>query len=367
MVLDGMSVDDLVGRLEHVAAGSADHHEFRKAADPLVRDAIGYDVAAWVSVDPATHLFTSCDVFLPWGPAEPQLEQEGALFASEFADEDPLTFTKLISGGRVVSRLRAEVADPTSVERYRTLMQPAGAEDEMRAVFRDDWGVWGGLILYRTNNHPLFEESDEKIIAACAPVVAGAYRMMFLQATTTTDVDDLDRPPGSLTADTNGRIVTTSEPAERWLDTLTERETRGALARVCRRASAGRLGQVNVVGTEGPVSFHAHSRKGAEGEVSVIVEQPRPSELAEVIMAANALSPREAAVTRLVCQGLTTRQMADALEISEYTVQDHLKSVFAKFHVSTRGELLHSIYGRFYQPRRDEGATPGPYGFFLGG
>jgi Bacterial regulatory proteins, luxR family len=43
---------------------------------------------------------------------------------------------------------------------------------------------------------------------------------------------------------------------------------------------------------------------------------------------AYALTEWERAVTGLVCQGCSTRQIAGRLFISEHTVQDHLKSIF---------------------------------------
>jgi DNA-binding CsgD family transcriptional regulator len=44
------------------------------------------------------------------------------------------------------------------------------------------------------------------------------------------------------------------------------------------------------------------------------------------------------------------RQIARAIGVSNYTVQDHLKSIFAKIGVQTRGELANEIYVRFYLP-----------------
>jgi DNA-binding NarL/FixJ family response regulator len=48
------------------------------------------------------------------------------------------------------------------------------------------------------------------------------------------------------------------------------------------------------------------------------------------------LTPREVDVIELVTQGLRNKEIAASLGISEFTVQVHVKSIFAKFGVSDR-------------------------------
>lgn len=361
--VETMSTSELVRRLGSCAAVSVDHHAFREAADPVLREAIGYDVAAWVSIDPATLLFTSCDVFTPAGPGGNSQQREEALFASEFSGEDPLTIAQIVRSGRRVSRLRAEVSDLSSVVRYRNLMEPEGVIDEMRMVAADRWGVWGAIILYRSGQWAPFSEENQQVAEALASDLADLFRQAFLRAAL--DAHSLARPPGSLSLNSSGEVVASSAPAESWLDTLTGPQISGAFNALRHSVEREGLVRLMVMGAEGPVMFHGHRRKGADGLVDVIVEQPRAVELAEIIMAAHRLTPREAAVTRVVCQGGTNRQIASQLEISTYTVQDHIKSVFYKFGVSTRSELLHLLYSRYYQPHRTRDTPPGPYGYFL--
>jgi two-component system, NarL family, response regulator LiaR len=52
------------------------------------------------------------------------------------------------------------------------------------------------------------------------------------------------------------------------------------------------------------------------------------------------LTPRELEVLQLLAQGLNNRAIAEALFISDRTVQAHLTSIFAKTHVSSRLEAV---------------------------
>ncbi len=56
------------------------------------------------------------------------------------------------------------------------------------------------------------------------------------------------------------------------------------------------------------------------------------------------LSPREQEIAQLVSEGLTTKQIAERAYISENTVKQHLKRVFAKTDVRNRAELVQLIW-----------------------
>jgi DNA-binding CsgD family transcriptional regulator len=61
-------------------------------------------------------------------------------------------------------------------------------------------------------------------------------------------------------------------------------------------------------------------------------------------MQAYNLTKREGEVTQCVLRGWSTAEIGAQLHISVNTVQDHLKTIFDKVDVSSRGELAARIF-----------------------
>jgi DNA-binding CsgD family transcriptional regulator len=75
-----------------------------------------------------------------------------------------------------------------------------------------------------------------------------------------------------------------------------------------------------------------------------VLDRARSWQLAPLIADAYGLSERERVITEHVAHGLTTDDIAACEYISRWTVQDHLKSIFAKVGVRSRGELVARIF-----------------------
>ena len=58
------------------------------------------------------------------------------------------------------------------------------------------------------------------------------------------------------------------------------------------------------------------------------------------------LSPLQIIVTELLCEGLTTREVADNLQISESTAQNIISTILLKTNSRTRAELAAKAVGQ---------------------
>ena len=56
------------------------------------------------------------------------------------------------------------------------------------------------------------------------------------------------------------------------------------------------------------------------------------------------LTTREADVARLICDGLSDKEIADKLSLSHHTVKAHLKKIYAKGRVHARAQLVSLMY-----------------------
>ncbi|MFC5821295.1 cyclase family protein [Nonomuraea harbinensis] len=89
---------------------------------------------------------------------------------------------------------------------------------------------------------------------------------------------------------------------------------------------------------------------GRPGPTALVIEPASPGDLAVIVAQAYGLTPREFEVAQFVARGLSTAEIATALFISPHTVRGHLKAVFGKAGISSRGELVAHLFAEPYRP-----------------
>jgi DNA-binding CsgD family transcriptional regulator len=343
---------------------------FFDAADRTLAGVVLFDASCWLSLDPATLLPTSHFT------RELGADHLLALAANEFLDDDVNKFADLARARRPVGILsQATGGDLRRSPRFVKVLAPHGhAEgDELRAVFLEGETVWGCVALHRRRGR--FQDLEAGLVAAVAGYIGEGIRRAILATALAADAGT--DPPGLILLRGDDSVESMTPAARRWLAELVDSTGDGAalplivisVADKARRAAASEIQEVASVRlptrTGGWLRVHASLLDGkADGRIGVMLHPAREPELAGLIIEAYGLSRREREVTRLVLQGRSTREIADDLHVSPYTVQDHLKAIFAKVGVGSRRELVANLFLRYYAPRLEVGATVGSDGWF---
>lgn len=359
---------DLRARIERLAAVGGDFSSTRAALDRELRGALGYDVGALSTLDPATMCWTSC--FVSGIDHDAGFEQ--IVYDHEFRHAEPNSYAELARADRPVGRLAAITdGDLRQVGRHDELLAPLDASDEMRAVLRSHGACWGTLTLYRQRPHPAFSADDEDTLAAVAPTIADLFRLTMLRAA----VDARSGPdlaPGTMTVTARGEICARTVEADAWLDLIDDRDrVPSVIVALAAAASAGDgMARAALPSRNGGwITLHAsglHADTGdAEQRLAIIIEATRPVVLGDLVADAYGFTPREREVISHIVAGRANKEIAQHLGISRYTAEDHVRSIFAKTSVSSRGNLVALLQRDHYQPRSDAGHHPGPYGWYL--
>ena len=82
-----------------------------------------------------------------------------------------------------------------------------------------------------------------------------------------------------------------------------------------------------------------------EAHLMLLIERASRQDIVRSALPRYRLTPREAEVASLVLRGFSNRRIADSLILTEYTVEDHLKRIFAKVGVRSRSSLASKILG----------------------
>ena len=260
----------------------------------------------------------------------------------EFARGDVLRFAELAQRRHKVGVLSQETGGtPDNSPRWREMIEPEGAADEMRASFSDTFGVWGSLSLFADRR---FTAEDAEMLAEMAPVFTQGLRTAIARMPVGTRPDI---QPTVVVLDSQDRLVAADARA------------RSLLAGIAGEAPGEIPGSFFVLAAQArqrnplrPAYARARHRDGSwvsidasplddepHGSVALILQSASLQSQLESLLRALGLSEREREVAQLAVLGRSTKAIAAELFISPWTVQDHLKNIFEKASVANRGAL----------------------------
>jgi DNA-binding CsgD family transcriptional regulator len=351
---------DTISRLVHRGLGVEGY--WRALSDAL-SGAVPSEGSCLMTMDPATMLPTA--EFVENGMPAGAISR---LVEIELREPDYTKWIDMARAGRAAASLsEATAGDLDLSRRHREVRRPAGNSDELRIVLSSSTGTWGALTLFREKGRPYFSPTEVGLVTSLTGLISDGLRRSLLLDDAGADRHDT----GMLVLDPDDGVDLANQVAELWIDELGIGTRPGttlplvirAVARQARAISGRPQGQTGE-SIARPATARVRTRtgrwvivrasllgEGTTAPVAVLLEAARPAEMAPLLADAYGLTPQERRVTECVAQGLPTRQIANHLRMSTYTVQDHLKSIFAKTGTGSRGDLIARLFF-------DQRATP---------
>jgi DNA-binding CsgD family transcriptional regulator len=260
---------------------------------------------------------------------------------------------RLVVGRRASEALSAATGgDLARSTRWRECLQPYGVGDELMTVCRDRHGCWGSVELMRDAGDRPFAEDDAELLDQLAPVLGTLLRRSRRRGWGTDTAEAQPLAPATLILDPSLQPTSWTPSFRAWSNELSmlppavfelgarvltpSHEASGLPAAVRFRTPTGRWATFEGATLEGATSGH----------VAITIRESSPDEVFDLLCMTYDLTRRERQLVSLVLDGLATKQLAQAMCISPYTVQDHLKAIFGKTGVRSRRELISHLAGR---------------------
>lgn len=312
--------------------------ELHAAAIRVIAHDVCADLACWATIDPETlviSMMTSGDTAIP-------AEYEPLLAEAEYSADEPHTFAALARRGERAARLSdLPRSERERSSRLRTVWRPLAVESELRVLFLADGACWGAAGMVRSG--PDFSDREIEFLRSVAPAIAGATRLA---------VRSEARAPATggrgaiVVVGAGGNLRAATPAAREWQDRLDElapgrfNTIMRVVALAARTAPSGEF-RARLRDPDGRWAVLAASPLvGADEEqIAVAIEPATGDQLLGLLMTAYGLTARERDICHEVLGGHSTAEIADHLFISANTVQDHLKSMFLKVGVRSRGQL----------------------------
>jgi DNA-binding NarL/FixJ family response regulator len=314
---------------------------------------VPFDAYAWLLTDPETSVGSSPLADVPCLPELPRLIR-----------------LKYLTQVNRWTQLRSPVALLTETTKgelsrslvWRELLRRYDIVDVASVVFRDGYGCWGFLELWRASRSGQFTSTEEAFLAEVAGPVTTALR--GTQARTFRDhavQGEPSRGPVMLLLSRDLDVLAQTAETEAYLRTLVPPDDDRSPIPASAYNVAGQL-----LATEAGIDSNApmarvhlaggrwltlraarieDTRPPDDRDIAVILEDSSAAERAALFASAHGLTSRETELLNHLIQGVDTHELARLMFLSEHTVQDHLKSIFAKTSVHNRRTLLARALG----------------------
>lgn len=344
-------------RIERLCRSSLDDRSLRAQILGELKRAVGFDAHVWLLTDPATTVGSAPLADVPCLPQLPTLIRLKYLTTVN-------RWSALLAARTPVALLHeSTMGDLTRSRMWRELLHSFGIRDVASVVLADSYGCWGFLDLWRIDGEPFSAPDAELLTDIAAPVCRALRRqqaMAFgLASTATSPVDG----PAVLIMNDDLQIIGRTTAATQWLRALLPTASDRSPVPAAALNVAAQLLAIEAGVDDHPavarasvsgrtwVTLRASRLESTNGtpQLAVSIEETPAGSRLDLFARCHGLSAREKQLLTMLARGADTGEIAGAMHIADYTVQDHLKSIFAKTSLTSRGAVITTALG----PRGD--------------
>jgi len=333
-------------RIERVCGRESGDRALRAAVLAEVRRAVPFDAYAWLLTDPETYVGTAPLAEISALADLPTLVRLKYLTPTN-------RWTRLVPG-TASTLLAATDGDPSRSRVWSELLVGYGITDVASLVFGDRYGCWGWLDLWRTDGP--FTTDELGLLSGLDRLVTPALRRClaatFIGAPAAHDrgaepvvlilSDDLQPMTQTPLVDARLRALLPTHAGQAPIPAAAYNVAAQLLAReqgIDDHPPAARTHLGDGAWVTVSAARLGRSPTGATG-IAVSIEPTSATGRAELFARVHGLSERESELLGHLVAGSDTREVARLMFLSEHTVQDHLKSIFAKADVHNRRVLV---------------------------
>jgi DNA-binding CsgD family transcriptional regulator len=244
---------------------------------------------------------------------------------------------------------------------YHETRSPVGGT--ILSIFRHQDRPVAAMQAYRRDPKRQYRRTDVQFVQLMGKTIGSA-----LAAAVERDVAlamSAPRPSdasGILLLDQHDRVQFATPASEAWLEVLGPRDRHLPTAIWSALAAFRQLGSCPAVAlsaqtSRGLVRVEV-SASGSDGGRAVVLAPDAPP-AGPRIPASWGLTRREGDIVEHLAQGKTNASIAEALFVSEHTVEWHLRSVFEKLGVQNRQEVLSALFRHSFLPTIEQTALSG--------
>lgn len=328
-----------------------DARSLRLAVLDEIRRVVKFDAYAWLLTDPQTEVGCAPLADVPCLPELPSLIRLKYLTPINrwTRMEIPVALLCTVTEGH-----------PEQSLVWRELLARYGVTDVASVVFRCRYGCWGFLDLWRRDGS-CFTQAEAAFLTAIAKPVTEALRRCQANTFSLAPPAQVRVGPVVLVLSPYLEVRAQTPETNEYLSLLVPPDADREPIPAGAYNVAAQLLSLEAGIDDHPPSARVHLSAGVwltlraarmgtassrgEQDIAVTIEATPPAERLAVFARACTLSPRETELLSHLSMGYDSRTIARRMFLSENTVQDHLKSIFAKTGTGNRRTLLARAMG----------------------